>query len=92
MKSQRRVIILATKIIKSSFDSLKSTMQKKNGRLIQKYVTELKSALNEMLKALVSTQIEEVDDKETWIVEARAVEELGQTMLFEAEEYLLYRI
>ena len=87
--SSKRDVRVATKRIKSPSGSLKSARQKKNGRLTQKYVTELKSTLNEMMQTLVSAQIEDVDKKEIWIVEAKSVKELGQTMLFEAEEYLL---
>ena len=81
--------VLATRKVKSLVESLKNSMLTKNSRLIQKYVKELKEALEDMLEALVAVEIEGIDEKEPWLVNAREFEESGQAKLFDAEKYLL---
>ena len=85
----KREIILATKRIISFSNSLKNATSNSNTRLTQKYVSELKSSLDELMQALVSAEIEGVAETEPWIVEAKKYDTLGQTVLFKAEEYLL---
>ena len=85
----QRNIVLASKKVKKGSDSLTSSLDKRNVRLTQKYVTQLQDSLDEMMQALVTAEIEGVSDEEPWLVEAKRLEDLGQTTLLNAEEYLI---
>ena len=88
MESQRQTV-LACKKLKVLGENLKASLLSKNGRLVQKYVSEVNGKLDDLTQALVSVELEGLDENEPWIVEARKFDKIGQTLVFEAESFLL---
>ena len=85
----QRKAISATKKVISFTNNLKNALANSNVRLTQKYVTELKCSLDELMQALVTAEIEGIANTEPWIVEAVKNDTLSQAVLFKAEEFLL---
>ena len=88
MADCKREIMLTSKKVKMLTDKLASSTDSKNVRLVQKYETMLQESLDKLMQGLVDAEIEGVDINEAWLVEGKRLEDLGQSTLLAAEEFL----
>ena len=82
-------IKLATKKVVTVNNSLKIGLEKKNSRLVNKYVSQLRDNLEELDQSCISAEIEGVSKTEGYFVKAVEVSDLSNTLLIDANEYLL---
>ena len=87
MEAQKEVVVI-TRQVNACIGSLRSNLEKKNVRLIRKYVPQLESLIDKLLHSSVSAEINASPD-EPWLLESRRVDELARSVLSEGEEYLL---
>ena len=87
MEAQQEVIVI-TRQVNGCIGSLRTNLDKKNTRLVQKYVPQLESLIDNLLHASVSAEMS-VGPDEPCLVESRRVDELARSILSEGEEYLL---
>ena len=81
-------VVLTTKKVDAISVKLKASVEKKNVRLTKKYVTQIEESLDTFLELLVSIEVDGVDLEEPWVVESKRIDELGQSILADAEEFL----
>ena len=86
---KKNQVVLSTKKVDAISAKLKTSIQKKNVRLTKKYVGQIEECLESFLELLVALEVDGVDLDEPWVVEAKRVEEFGQTTLTDAEEFLV---
>ena len=86
---KKNQVILATKKVDAISAKLKNSIQKRNIRLAKKYVGQIEECLESFLELLVALEVDGVGLDEPWVVEAKRVEEFGQSTLTDAEEFLV---
>ena len=86
MEAKIRVI---TKKVTTVINSLKCSLEKKNPRLINKYVLQLRDNIENLDQVLVSAQVEGVSPDVDYLVESNKVSEMANLLLIEADEFLL---
>ena len=87
MEAQKEVVII-TRQVNACIGSLRSNLDKKNTRLVKKYVPQLEGLIDKLLHASVSAEMSAGPD-EPWLVESKRVDESARSVLSEGEEYLL---
>ena len=80
---------LATKKVATTDGNLKSGLEKKNSRLVNKYVSQLRVSLDELDQVCIAAEIEGIEETEGYIRTASEVRESANNSLVKADEYLL---
>ena len=86
---KKNQIVLASKKVDAIGAKLKASIEKRNVRLTKKYVGQIEECLESFLELLVALEVGGVGLDEPWAVEAKRIEDFGQTMLTDAEEFLV---
>ena len=86
---KKNQIVLASKKVDAIGAKLKASIEKRNVRLTKKYVGQIEECLESFLELLVALEVGGVGLDEPWAVEAKRIEEFGQTILTDAEEFLV---
>ena len=80
---------LATKKVSTICSSLKIGLDKRNSRLVKKYVDQLRETLEGLDEICVSAEIEGIDKTVSYFSKADEVNESANALLIDADEYLL---
>ncbi len=80
---------VATRKVITINSSLKTALDKKNTRLVNKYLLQVKDALSELDQICISAEIEGGDLNADFLLKANEVSELASTLTIEADEYLI---
>ena len=82
-------IKIATKKVTTGMKCLRSSLEKKNSRLVQKYVLQLKDSIEGLIQATVTAEVEGVSEQEEYIIVSNRVADEANELLLETDEYLL---
>ena len=80
---------LATKKVSTICSNLKIGLDKRNSRLVKKYVDQLRETLEGLDEICVSAEIEGIDKTVSYFSKADEVNESANALLIDADEYLL---
>ena len=86
MEAKIRVV---TKKVTTVINSLKCSLEKKNPRLINKYVLQLRDNIENLDQVLVSAQVEGVSPDVDYLVESNKVSEMANLLLIEADKFFV---
>jgi hypothetical protein len=79
----------AAKKVSTGTNSLKSSLDKKNHRLVKKYILQLKENLEELDRVCISAEIEGVNKDESYLSNAIQLSDNANDLLIEGDIYLL---
>ena len=88
MEVKKKVVKGTTKV-NTCIEHLNFSVSKKNTRLVQKYTSQLQELLDTLLDACVDAELDNVNETEPWMVEARKADKVGQTCLVQGNAYIL---
>ena len=79
----------AGKKVTTTTNSLKSSLEKKNHRLVQKYVVQLRENVEELDKVCIEAEMAEVNPTEGYLLNFIQVSDTANELLITGDEYLL---
>ena len=80
---------IATRKVVNVETNLKTALEKKNTRLVNKYALQLRDTLDELDQVCISAEVDGADQGADFLLKANEVSELASTLTVEADEYLL---
>ena len=86
METKIRVV---NKKVTTFINSLQSSLDKENPRLVKKYVAQLRDSLENLDESVVSAQVEGISTEEGYLIESNKLSDQANTLLIEADEFLL---
>ena len=79
METKTEVVVI-TKQVNACIVSLRSNLDKKNTRLVKKYVPQLEDLIDRLLRVSVSAEMNAGSD-EPWLAASRRADEVGRSIL-----------
>ena len=77
------------KKVAPTLKALRSSLDKSNVRLVQKYIVQLKDNNESLLQALVAAEINKIDPKTDFMIEASQTLDTSNDQILVAEEFLM---